>query len=246
MKTKKILLSGVCVTAMCASAFAADLSPKLAYKAPPPAPVPVFSWTGCYVGGNLGYGHASRTWNGTPTTGPSTYMSVHTSGGGFVGGGQLGCDYQSGNWVFGVEGMFDGSTINYTTSVANVLPGAYLSDKVNSFETVTGRIGWAMDRSLLYVKGGAAWDQTSGGINAPAPFSSETHSIDNDGWVLGAGWEYAFTQQWSGKIEYDYMGFDDKTVNYPLTTAGPVQFTHQNLQTILAGLNYRFGMAAGR
>jgi outer membrane immunogenic protein len=115
-----------------------------------------------------------------------------------------------------------------------------LTDKVTSFETLTGRLGWAADRSLFYVKGGAAWDQTSGAINGPPGFSSESHSATNGGWVAGGGWEYAITPQWSGKIEYDYMGFGDRTINYPLTTAGTVNFTHQNLQTIMAGLNYRF------
>jgi len=244
MRTRKILLSGVCVAAVAASigasASAADLSPRPVYKAPPMAAAPQFSWTGCYVGGNAGYGMASRTWNATATTPVTAYASQHTSGGGFVGGGQLGCDYQSGNWVVGIEGMFDGSAINYSTSLNGILPGASLTDKVTSFETVTGRIGWAVDRSLFYAKAGGAWDQTSGAINGPPGYSSESHSANNGGWVAGGGWEYAFTPQWSGKIEYDYMGFGNRTVGYPLTTAGTVAFTHQNLQTILAGLNYRF------
>jgi outer membrane immunogenic protein len=240
MNIKKILLSGVCVTAFGASALAADLTPKPAYKAPPLAPVPQFSWTGCYVGGNVGFGHQTRTWNTTATTPSTAFVSVHTRGDGFVGGGQLGCDYQQGSWVFGIEGMFDGTTIDRTTSLSAILPGASLSDRVGSFETATARIGWAMDRSLLYVKGGGAWEQTSGSINGPVGFSSETHTIDNSGWVAGAGWEYAFTPQWSGKLEYDYMGFGNRTVGFPFTTAGSVTFTHQTLQTVLLGLNYRF------
>ena len=242
MKTKKILLSSVCVTAI-GAALCGGLSQRasaadMPLKAPPPPPV--FSWTGCYVGANAGWGHATRTWNGTPTTGPSAPVSIGTSGDGFVGGGQLGCDYQAGNWVFGVEGMVDGSTINYTTSVGNILPGASLTDKIWGFETVTGRVGWAWDRSLLYVKGGGAWAQGSGSINGPPGFQSESHTINNAGWVVGGGFEYAFTPNWSGKIEYDFMGFVNTTINFPLTTAGPVTFTHQTLQTLLLGLNYRF------
>jgi outer membrane immunogenic protein len=239
---KKILLSGVCMAAMSASALAADMAPRPMYKAPPLAAPPQFSWTGCYVGGNAGYGQASRTWNATATTPVTAFVSQHTSGGGFVGGGQLGCDYQTGSWVFGVEGMVDGSTINYNTSLSSVLPGASLNDKVTSFETAAGRVGWAVDRSLFYVKGGAAWEQTSGAINAPVGFSSESHSANNSGWLLGGGFEYAFAPQWSGKVEYDYMGFGNRTVAYPLTTASAVTFTHQNLQTILVGLNYRFNL----
>ena len=70
--------------------------------------------------------------------------------------------------------------------------------------------------------------------------ATESHLINNSGWVVGGGVEYAFAPNWSGKVEYDYMGFGNQTVNYPITTAGPVSFTHQNLQAILAGLNYRF------
>jgi len=245
MKMKHVLLSGVCVTAMCASALAADLTPRSVYKAPLPLPAPQFSWTGCYVGGNAGYGYATRTWSGTATTPVTVFASQHTSGDGFVGGGQLGCDYQSGNWVFGIEGMGDGSTINKTTGI-NVVPGANFVDKVTSFETVSGRFGWAADRSLLYVKAGGAWEQTSGTINGSAlGLATETHAADNGGWLVGGGWEYAFAPHWSGKIEYDYMGFANKNLNFPLTTAGPVTFTHQTLQTVLVGLNYRFdlGMA---
>ena len=103
MKIKQTLLSGACVAAivasMAASASAADLSPRPMYKAPQMVAVPQFSWTGCYVGGNAGYGMASRKWSAVATTPTTAFVSQHTSGGGFVGGGQLGCDYQSGNWV---------------------------------------------------------------------------------------------------------------------------------------------------
>ena len=247
MKIKQTLLSGACVAAivasMAASASAADLSPRPMYKAPQMVAVPQFSWTGCYVGGNAGYARASHTWNGvatTPTSISGAAISQRTSGGGFVGGGQLGCDYQSGNWVIGIEGMGDGSTINKTTGI-NLAPGATFNDKVTSFETVTARIGWAIDRTLLYAKAGGAWDQSSGTINGSAlGLATKSHSINNSGWVVGGGVEYAFAPNWSGKVEYDYMGFGNQTVNYPITTAGPVSFTHQNLQAILAGLNYRF------
>ena len=249
MKTKKILLSSVCVTAMgaalCGGFSQAASAADMPLKAPPPPPV--FSWTGCYVGANAGWGHATRTWNGIATTPTTTPASVGTRGDGFVGGGQLGCDYQTGNWVFGVEGMVDGSTINYNTSLSSFLPGAFLTDKITAFETVTARIGWAWDRSLFYVKGGGAWAQGSGAINAPLPFSSESHPINSAGWLVGGGFEYAFTPNWSGKIEYDFMGFMNTTANFPLTTLPPgtVTFTHQTLQTLLLGLNYRFGAPFG-
>jgi outer membrane immunogenic protein len=240
MKKKTIFLSSVCALAMGGSALAADLAAKTVYNLR--TPQPQFSWSSCYVGGNLGYGRESRTWNGVETTPTTGFVSQRTSGGGFVGGGQLGCDYQSfsSNWVVGIEGMFDGSTINNTSGI-NAVPGATFNDKITSFETVTGRIGWAVDRSLLYAKGGAAWDQTNGTINGSAlGLATETHSADNVGWVLGAGFEYAFASHWSARVEYDYMGLSNKTIGFPITTAGSVQFTSQSLQAILGGVNYRF------
>ena len=90
---------------------------------------PQFSWTGCYVGGNAGYGMASRNWNAVATTPTTAAVSQHTSGGGFVGGGQLGCDYQAGNWVVGIEGMGDGSTINYNTRSATCFPAPSLTTR---------------------------------------------------------------------------------------------------------------------
>ena len=146
-------------------ASAADLSPRPMYKAPPMEPPPQFSWTGCYVGGNAGYGMASRKWNTVATTPTTAFVSQHTSGGGFVGGGQLGCDYQAGNWVVGIEGMVGRQHHQFNTSIGNVLPGASLTDKVTSFETLTGRLGWAADRSLFYVKAGAPPGTNPGAIN---------------------------------------------------------------------------------
>jgi outer membrane immunogenic protein len=237
---KRILLSGISATAFAASALAADLPPPAPAPYRPLLPVPVFSWTGCYIGGNLGYGHESRTWNATVTTVFSGPASQRTSGGGFVGGGQLGCDYQFGGLVVGVEGMLDGSTIDKISAV-NVVPGATLRDEINWFATATGRVGWSFDQVLLYAKGGAAWEQVGGTINGGAlGLATETHNWDNTGWVLGGGLEWAFSPDWSVKVEYDHIGLKDRNAAFPLTTAGTVRFTSQNLQTILVGLNYRF------
>jgi outer membrane immunogenic protein len=201
-------------------------------KAPPP--LPVFSWTGCYIGGNLGGGRAQATASGTVST---TAFSAKGSGSGFVGGGQLGCDYQAGNLVFGVEGMWDGTD---TSASVNTL-GVITNTNLNSFETFTGRIGWAMDRSLLYVKGGGAWVQYKQGLNATALGGAIDSGISKDinGWDLGVGWEYAFAPNWSAKIEYNYMRFRDTSIFFP-NNGVTAQITQQSLQTILVGLNYRF------
>jgi outer membrane immunogenic protein len=235
---KKILLAGVATITLCsASAFAADMARQPVYKAAPVAPT--FSWTGCYVGGNIGWGRAKATASGT--VGVTAFSHTdHASG--VVGGGQLGCDYQAGNVVFGIEGMFDGADIKKTVIDPS---GIIVKSKLNSFETLTGRIGWAMDRSLLYVKGGAAWEQTKQDLNATAVGGVvDNVSKDFNGWDLGVGWEYAFAPNWSAKIEYNYMHFRNSSILFP-NNATTVQVTNNTLQTIMVGLNYRFDWGKG-
>ena len=98
------------LAALAGSSTAADLGTRPIYQPPPPPP-PVFSWTGCYVGANVGGGWASKSSNdvaGAVTGVAGTDLGSHTASG-VIGGGQVGCDYQAGAWVFGVQGMFDGS-----------------------------------------------------------------------------------------------------------------------------------------
>src|ERR671930_460 len=93
------------------SASAADLRPRPAAPYQPPPPAPVFSWSGCYIGANIGGGWADKSFNdaaGLVTGVPGADLGTHTASG-VIGGGQIGCDYQAGVWVFGVQGMFDGS-----------------------------------------------------------------------------------------------------------------------------------------
>ncbi len=234
---KKLLLCGVCSLALSGSALAADMAPKPVYKAPPPAPV--FSWTGCYIGGNVGWGQAKAKASGTVSTGGGSTVafSGKSTASGVVGGGQLGCDYQTGNWVFGLEGMFDAADINKTLNTLGVIT----TSKLKSFETFTGRVGWAVDQNLFYVKGGGAWAQTKQGVNATGVGGAvDNVSVDISGWVVGGGWEYAFAPNWSFKVEYDYMKFGDKNVFFP-NNATTARISDQSLQTVLVGLNYRFG-----
>jgi outer membrane immunogenic protein len=145
--------------------LAADLPAKAVY-APPTMVAPVYNWTGCYVGANIGvawgFAEATRSF-GTDT--------------GFAGGGQVGCDYQVGQWVIGARNMFDGTTIN---------GGA------TWFDTLTGRGGYLVQPNvLLYAQGGAAWAETT----------------NTTGWTVGGGVEWMFVPRWSTFLEYNYMDF---------------------------------------
>jgi outer membrane immunogenic protein len=231
---KKILLASVAAVAFCAPAFAADMPVKApVYKA---APAPVFSWTGCYVGANIGGGWARDRYF-DDLGGGHTFVGEPKSSG-VVGGGQLGCDYQTGPWVFGVEGMFDWSGISGST-FDPLLPALIEHDKIKWFGTATARVGYAVDRSLIYIKGGGAW------VN--------THSFDNDssvfdntrtaaGWTIGGGWEYAFAPNWSMKIEYDHM---DLGLKHGLFNPGTPESWQQTVDVVLVGFNYRFSTGKG-
>jgi outer membrane immunogenic protein len=243
---KKILLLGVCAAALCGMpALAADLPTKPVYKAAP-APVPMFTWNGCYVGANIG-GAWARADASFDVVGFPNQDLGHPNRSGWAGGLQTGCDVQSGNWVFGLEGMWDwtsGSTSRNGTTIAGGFPFS-LSGDPRHFATLTARTGWAVDRSLLYVKAGGAWAGMDNTLNVTAGgvgFSWNTSS-SGSGWVVGAGWEYAFAPNWSMKIEYDYMGFGNRDNSN--TVLGPVANLHisgQSIQTLLVGLNYRWDM----
>ena len=167
---KKLLLvtAAICSLSIASPACAADL-PVNVIKAP--APLPVFSWTGCYLGAHVGGGWAGKnvtdpvkvvqdSLSGAPVTAGVTTVSVSPTG--VVVGGQFGCDYQfAPSLAAGIEFAASGSTMKANTSVALPLgvPGetALVTARTDFLGSGTVRLGYAADRWLLYVKGGAAW-----------------------------------------------------------------------------------------
>ena len=156
---KRILFATVAIAALgSASALAADLPQRPTYKAAPVMMAPPTTWTGCYIGGNIGgaFGDAS-------VSGPAG-GTVSTNGSGFAGGGQVGCDYQfSGGWVIGFRDMFDGTSNKKSGTFATApLAGDVANFNNQWFDTLTARLGYAVQPNwLLYFQGGAAWGHTS-------------------------------------------------------------------------------------
>src|SRR5215471_2701806 len=149
-----LLLTAVAGAALVAAApaNAADLGQKPAYKAPPAAsPMPLITWTGCYIGGNVGAGWTEKSIVDQEPSLQGVLRDKHRSSG-FVGGGQIGCDYQVNTWVFGIQGMFDGADITGTHfDFAN--PDLIWHSKNSWFATLTGRIGYLVQpAALLYAK----------------------------------------------------------------------------------------------
>jgi outer membrane immunogenic protein len=215
-------------------AFAADFPARTPYYAPPPMYM-AQTWTGCYGGGNIGVGRSNTDVN-DEISGVSLAKLNSTA---FVGGGQIGCDYQfSSNWVIGVQGMFDGSTFKSDATSASLAPG-FLHGSIPWFATATGRLGYALGPDwLVYGKAGGAWTHTDASILV-AGVNVSSGSFGQSGWTAGGGAEWRFAHNWSLFVEYDYLGFTDKTVTLTglATNIGAV---HQNLQIGLVGVNYRY------
>src|SRR6266849_7678831 len=132
---RKTLLASVAVTVLCAApAIAANMPVKApVYKAPA-----AFSWTGCYIGA-----HAGGGWGVASAEAPDVADSKPH---GFVGGGQVGCDYQASNWVLGVDGSFSGSRMHdQRTELFSAIPFSTLDTfetKIDWLASVTGRVGY--------------------------------------------------------------------------------------------------------
>ena len=141
--------------------------------------------------------------------------NVDISGG--LAGGQIGANYQAGSWVFGVEADASWADLTGNTACASGIVGvaANCRAKVDALGTFAGRLGFALDRVLLYGKGGIAFANDKYELNSIAAYrANETRW----GWMAGAGIEYSFTDNWSAKIEYNYLDFGTRAVRFTDTT----------------------------
>lgn len=216
------------------SADAADLPVRMPPAAPPVSYAPpVYNWSGFYVGGHLGGGFADSHWSDPFTGGSNTF-----SKGGFLGGGQVGGNLQF-NWlVVGLEGDFTWTGIN-STGLDSI--GDTLTTKTEWTSTVTGRIGAAFDRLLVYGKGGVAFAHDKSSLT-DVTFNTATTSLTRTGWTAGVGLEYALNQNWTLRAEYDYLGFDSQPLTFTTPGTGTVTTNARlNVQEVKAGVNFKFG-----
>ncbi len=241
MMTRQILVSFAALAAMTGGAWAADL-PN--YKGPPvyaPPPPPAFSWTGFYIGGQVGY----QWGNSNPylVTEPGDVFALGEPGytdSGVVGGGHAGYNLQLGQFGFsqfvvGVEGDVEGTS--YSGRGVDTT-GLFSTTTRNDIEaSIRGRVGWAWDRVLFYGTGGGAWasiNNTLGFVGLPATFSQTTGRF---GWTAGGGVEYAITNNWSVRVEYRYTDYG----RYDFGVGFPVALRENETDNrVEAGFSYKF------
>jgi outer membrane immunogenic protein len=246
---KKLFLATTAfVVLAAASAGAADMSARPVYA--PAAPVPVYSWTGIYWGGNVGYSWGQSKNDGT-LAGFGVTATESQDMDGVIGGAQTGYNYQFGAWVLGLEadiqasGQKGGSTFQVLG-----LPTATLTTdhKLEWFGTARPRLGvLATPNLLLYGTGGVAFGQVKDSYTATVAGlgTVATATVDDvkAGWTAGAGIEGAFGGGWSAKVEYLYidLGKLQQTVTLPLAGVAATFNSRLTDNIVRVGLNYKWG-----
>jgi outer membrane immunogenic protein len=264
---KNLLIAGFVFGALIAPAAAADMP----LKAPPLSPpAPVYYWNGCYLGGSAG-----GVWRRSGSTSISFVdggsgaaaavaagaipTAFNDSGSSWVAGGQLGCNYQASNWVFGIESDISGTKLDAGQAIATNVPPFFpvtssVSQEVTWIGTTRGRLGMAWGNVLLYGTGGAAYANVNYAYtqsNTPlGPVAiAAAHSATRFGWTAGGGLEVGFGA-WSVKGEYLYYDLGSHTLTAACssviggcTGVAPTVFSarfRDNGSIARVGLNYRF------
>jgi outer membrane immunogenic protein len=255
MKQVSLGFAGLLALTLTAPAFAADLPARGYNKAAPVAVSPYYDWSGFYIGANAGYGwarddHADLLGGGGFFTfGPGGIFGgrQRVEPRGAVYGGQMGYNWQAANWVYGLEVAGDGSNLK-RTDLALFGPGEFLTSKVDGFVTVTGRLGYALNNWLPYIKGGYAGAALST-RNFDILGNSLNHRDWRSGYVVGAGLEYGITPDWTVGVEYNYMDFGTGTwtdtsfgPGAPLLPPPGQEFYSDRLKisTVTGRVNYKF------
>jgi outer membrane immunogenic protein len=224
-------------------------------------PAPIWSWSGFYIGAHVGAGWGTtesdlRSFSGfdreeVPSTAGFAFSQNSRSG--FLGGGQVGYNWQAGWAVFGVQADIAGTDIKGTTPCVVIFA---CTTKTDWLATATGRLGAVVaDRGLIYLKGGGAWMNANHRVTDSLGIVGLTGIIDQEltsrnstsfGWLLGFGTEWMITPNWTAFIEYNYIEFDTKNEAFAINPnlVGPDVFVNADIRNKLSiakiGVNYKF------
>jgi outer membrane immunogenic protein len=233
------------------AAFALSSVATFAADMPVKAPVAVaytYNWTGLYIGAHAGGGWSNPSYTNVANTstfgGAAVGSSFSQNGSGFIGGGQIGYNWQAGSLVYGVEASFSGSTIKANTT--NFVDDLF-ENKLNSLLLVTGRLGYAYNNWLLYGKGGYAGGNrrvsvSDTGVVSPG-IGSGSATAWHSGWTLGAGFEYGLTQNWILGLGYDFVSLGSSRYQLDGTDGGGLSYlfdVKSNYHLVTTRLSYKF------
>lgn len=244
---KRLLVAAAALALLALSpAAAADM--PMGYGAPPP--IPIYNWTGFYLGAHIGGG-----WNGTDwledasssgSGAPPGFLDGTANASGFLAGGQAGFDFQTGMFVWGI--LADGSWADLTGNSGcffGAIPGATqtCSQSINSLGTIAARVGAAYNNFLFYFTTGGAWEHeqlqnTCLPVAVCAPPSTLSATGVNWGWTVGVGLEWAFARDWSAFLQYNFVDFGTRDVSFAGVFTEDIR---ENTNIVKAGVNYRFG-----
>jgi outer membrane immunogenic protein len=262
---RNVALTAIALT-FAGSAYAADLPAKAPPMVAPAAP----SWTGFYIGGNVGYlinHNSSGETNFTqPAAVVSTPQAITPSESAFTGGGQIGYNWQfAPSWVLGFEG--DWNWTNPKNSFCRTTDAGppctdlgrgfeTISDKTDWLATARARVGYVWSSVLFYGTGGVAWGKVETtlsasclvagcGNNATANATSASFNNTRSGWVAGAGAEAMLTPNWTARIEWLHYDLGQLTNAYVAPAAFGsygVSYTRTlQYDAVRFGVNYKFG-----
>jgi outer membrane immunogenic protein len=265
-RTLTLGIGALALGAMTIPASAADIP-----RRPPPvmapvvAPPVVYNWSGFYIGGHLGGKWADHEGDifldqfvGFTPLGLAAFGNGGNDEAAFMGGGQIGFNWQAGAWVFGVEGDFSATSAELTFVCCGPLvppsspffPGDTISVKNDWQASIRGRIGYAWDRFMVYATGGIAFANIEATVALvpvgplPGLFASASETLV--GGTVGAGIEFGLWDNWTLGAEYRFTRFDSgdfdhgnffvtPITSFPLRSSFDLE-THE----VTARLNYRF------
>ena len=234
---KNILLTATALTALSVSAFAADLPVR---TVAPYAPAPIFSWTGFYVGASAGLIRATGEATDNDAAWGAAGGKYSTTGTGGIFGLNAGYNYQMGAIVLGLETDIALSTVSSSspvpyTTIYSITPAS----KIQSLGTVRARLGYSIDRALLYVTGGLAYADANvnEAITNGSTITTATSAGWRTGWALGAGLEYAIDSKWTVRTEGLYVDLGKHTASDQNNNNFGLKATAVLGRT---GLNYKF------
>ncbi len=238
---RRFLLATAGAIAIAGPAVAADLP-----VTPPPAPI--FTWTGIYLGGQIGYAWGHSTFDMFDTgvvTGFPGVLGFTSNPNGVIGGAHVGYNLQITQWVIGLEGDVDGTSYSRTSGPDPEFGASFVTIRKDIEGSIRGRVGIAWDRALLYATGGVAFADIKTRYSTVAPFAGfggfDSFTRTRVGWTVGGGLEYAITNNWSVRGEYrfsDFGRFTDVPLRaFPLGVAVRDHFIQNRVQV---GFSYKF------